>query len=65
VLSFLGPVRRLDTSPGEPGFDVRWDIIPGADVFGDTISVQDLSLLLTVSPPMFGGARAFDGPSCN
>jgi hypothetical protein len=65
ALSFLGPVRRLDTSPGDPGYDVRWDIVPGSGVFSKTVNMQDLISLLTLSPPMFSGARAFGGPACS
>ena len=63
--SFIVPTRRINTSPGDAGFDVRWDISPGAGSFGSTLNVQDITALLTVSPPMFGGARAFGGPSCS
>jgi uncharacterized protein YkwD len=62
--SFLGPVRRLGTSPGQAGYDARWDLVPGKGIFRDTINVSDLTALLTLTPPMFGGQRAFAGPSC-
>ena len=65
--SFLSP-RRLDTSPGHPNFSARWDLQPGAGIFGPGwINVADLSALLggaSGNPPMFGGAKAFDGPLC-
>jgi hypothetical protein len=65
LLSFVAPVRRLNTSIGEAGYDVRWDIQPGAGAFTDTINMQDLTSLITLTPPMFAGARAFGGPSCD
>jgi hypothetical protein len=65
--SFLSP-RRLDTSPGHPNFSARWDLQPGAGIFGPGwINVADLSALLggaSGNPPMFGGVKAFDGPTC-
>ena len=65
VLSFVSPVRRLNTSPGDANYDVRWDLTPGAGAFPETINMQDLTALVTVTPPMFGGPRAFGGPSCS
>lgn len=61
--SFIAPVRRLDTSPGNPDYDVRWDISPGS-TFGAVINIQDLAQLIIIYPPMLEGARAFTGPSC-
>jgi hypothetical protein len=63
--SFLVPVRRLETSPTDAGFDSRWDIVPGAGMFSNVINIQDLTTIAMVSPPMFGGVRAFNGPSCS
>lgn len=62
--SFLAPVRRLDTSPGDPGYDVRWDIVPGAGMLGTTINAQDFISLITVSPAMLDGLRALDYGPC-
>jgi hypothetical protein len=65
--SFLAPIRYLDSSPGNPAFNARWDISPGKGVFGNFINVSDLSTLIAGSsgfPPMFGGAKAFGGPLC-
>ncbi len=62
--SFLAPVRRLGTSPGDADYDARWDLVPGKGIFATTINVSDMTALLTVTPPMFGGQRAFGGPSC-
>jgi hypothetical protein len=64
VQSFLAPVRRLDTSPGDANFDTRWNLVPGSGIFGAEINIADLSQLLFVAPPMFGGQRAYGGPSC-
>ena len=66
LASFMGPVRRLDTSPGGYGYDHRWDVTPGPMVPGSRwINVQDLTAMSAVlAPPMLGKARAFDGPKC-
>ena len=63
--SFVAPVRRLGTSPGEPDYSARWDLVPGSSV-GAHINVQDLAALFsgpTGYPPMLGGQRAF-GEGC-
>lgn len=71
IISFVTPVRLLDTSPG-PGSDysARWDLSPGADApFASDINILDLTTLLSGNsasaayPPMFGGGRAF-GREC-
>ncbi len=67
LTSFLAPVRRLDTSPGHPAFDDRWDLIPGRGLFTTWINVNDLTALFAGSsgfPPMLGGTKAFSGPAC-
>jgi hypothetical protein len=64
ITSFVAPVRRLNASPGDAGYDVRWDIVPGAGAFPHVVNMQDLTALITVTPPMFSGTRAFGGPSC-
>jgi hypothetical protein len=67
VTSFIAPIRRLDKSPGDTGFSVRWDLVPGAGVFGNQVAINDLTALLAGQsgfPPMFGGTRAFNGPTC-
>lgn len=67
LTSFLAPVRRLDTSPGHSNFDQRWNLVPGRGLFANWIAVNDLTALLagpTGFPPMLGGAKAFNGPSC-
>jgi len=63
VQSFLMPVRRLNTSPGNANYHPRWDLVPGG--LGEHINVQDMQNLAFVFPPMLGGAtRAFNGPAC-
>ncbi|MGH9201660.1 MAG: thrombospondin type 3 repeat-containing protein, partial [Vicinamibacterales bacterium] len=60
--SFIAPVRRINTSPGDLGYDVRWDLKPGT-TFGEHINVVDLSTTLTPPvgyPAMFNGQRAFN-----
>ncbi len=64
LISFLAPVRRLGTSQGDANFDRRWDLVPGRGAFSADINLEDLARLVTLAPPMFGGVRAFGGPSC-
>lgn len=67
LTSFLAPARRLDTSPGHPNFNPRWDLVPGRGLFATWIAVNDMTALIagtTGFPPMFGGAKAFNGPPC-
>jgi glucose/arabinose dehydrogenase len=64
--SYVTPVRRMNTSENDDGFDIRWDLVPGS-TFGEQINVADLSALVTGAtgyPPMLEGVRAFAGPSC-
>jgi len=63
VTSFLAPVRRMDTSPGDAGFSSRYDLQPGRGLLTEYINVLDLTRLITFAPPMLG-VRAFGGPSC-
>lgn len=65
LLSFVTPIKHLNTSPGDPGYDQRWDLVPGKGSFGDTINLQDLTLLVTLKPAMFNGEPVFNGPSCS
>jgi len=61
----VAPVRRLGKSPGELGYSIRWDLVPGT-VSGAHVNVQDLAALFmgaTGYPPMLGGQRAF-GREC-
>jgi len=63
VASFLAPVRRLDTSPGDAGYNVRWDLVPGS-TGGKQINLVDVSSISTLKPPMLAGAKALSGPAC-
>jgi glucose/arabinose dehydrogenase/plastocyanin len=66
VTSFVAPLRRFERSPGDPGFDSRWDIRPGASGFPKWINITDITTLTagpTGNPPMLNGARAF-GRDC-
>jgi hypothetical protein len=65
LTSFLAPNRRLNSSPGQPAYNVRWDLVPGTGASGSVINIQDLTEILVLAPPMFGGRRAFNGPACN
>lgn len=64
LTSFLAPVRRLDTGPGDLNYSVRWDLLPGAGLFAKAINVQDLTALLVLYAPMHEGIRSFNGPPC-
>jgi len=64
LTSFLVPVRRLDTNPGDEGYNKRWDIYP--NTLGKAISIQDLTALIagpTAYPPMLHGQRVL-GATC-
>ena len=66
--SFIAPApAKLNTNPGDPGYNVRWDLVPGATI-GKQINLQDLSALVasgaaSANPPMFSGQPAF-GKTC-
>jgi parallel beta-helix repeat protein len=65
LTSYLGPDRRLDTSPGDGAYNRRWDLIPGRGVFLETINIQDLSALFSGTsgyPPMLDGWPAYGSP---
>ncbi len=55
LTSFLAPNRRLDTSPPNANYNVRWDLVPGRGLFANDINVTDLTSILTVRPPMLNG----------
>lgn len=63
LAAFVAPTRRIGTSPGNPNYSVRWDLVPGS-TFGETINVQDLSKLTTFLAPMFNNQKAYGGPTC-
>ncbi|HSP56513.1 MAG TPA: hypothetical protein VLS25_13105 [Dehalococcoidia bacterium] len=66
ITSFLAPLYRLNTSPGDANFASRWDLIPGKGIFAKFINVQDLAAILastttpTARPPMLGGQPAYN-----
>jgi hypothetical protein len=68
--SFFAPVNHFNVAPttGAPQWDPRYDLVPGGPVAGGVwIGLPDLGALIagsTANPPMFGGASAFNGPSC-
>jgi len=64
VATFTTPVRRINTSPGDVGFDVRWDLVPGNSGLAKQINIVDQANLTTLYPPMLGGVEAFGGPPC-
>jgi hypothetical protein len=64
LTSFLAPTRRLDQSPGDSGFNVRWDLVPGNSIGSNSkwIVIGDLTALFAGTPgfpPMNGGAKVF------
>jgi hypothetical protein len=67
VTSFVAPVRHFEKSPGDFGFDARWDIRPGdGGLPPKYINILDVTTLVagpTGNPPMLNGARAF-GKAC-
>lgn len=67
LTSLLAPVRRLNSDPEDAEFSPRMDLAPGRGLFVNWINVTDLTALLAGStgyPPMFVGAKAFNGPAC-
>lgn len=60
LTAFLAPVRYLDTSPGDANFNIRYDITPGPGALSTFINLTDLTNLILLTPPMFGGQRAFN-----
>jgi hypothetical protein len=64
LASYIAPVRIFNTSPGDPEFDIRWDVSPGNSGIGADINIVDLAALVIVKPEMFGGTdRAFGFPT--
>jgi hypothetical protein len=77
--TFFAPYNRFNTTATDvmqltpatvsyntSGYNRRWDLVSGA-ASGDWINVQDIGALLagsTATPPMFGGASVFKGPTC-
>ena len=66
VLTYVTPVRHYNRSPGETGYNPRWDLVPGPGDLLKYINIQDVTALVagpSGNPPMFGGGRAF-GLTC-
>jgi hypothetical protein len=65
MTSFVAPVRRISSSPGDAAYDARWDLVPGGTVGGQISSTDMAALTFGASgyPPMFAGERAF-GKTC-
>jgi uncharacterized protein YkwD len=64
LATFVAPVRRFNTSTGDPGYDRRWDIAPGGGSLGKEINIMDVSAIVTARASMFGSQRVFNGPAC-
>ena len=65
LASFVTPIRRLNKAPGDAGYDIRWDIVPGNGGFGKHINIADMGVIISLLPDMFGGdQRAYNGPAC-
>jgi len=57
---YITPDRHFETDIGTFPGDERFDIFPGPGFPGSTdIDIIDLTVYVTVAPPMFGGPRAF------
>ena len=57
----------LGPQGGDEAFNSHWDLVPGRRIFAARINPTDLTADLsgdTGYPPMFGGVRAFNGPTC-
>ena len=69
VAMFVAIERYLGTSPPNPLYRERIDIVPGPGPLSSWINILDIAAMtapgaLTGAPPMFGGERAFLGPLC-
>jgi hypothetical protein len=60
ITSFMAPVRRLDTNPGDQYYNARWDIVPDAGVLATDINITDIISIIVVRPPMLGGNPAWE-----
>jgi hypothetical protein len=71
VGSFVSPQRRLETNPGDAGFDARWDLNPGPTTGSTWIDISDIVALShsegngSAHPPMFGAERTWNGEYCS
>lgn len=64
IMTFISPIRRINTSPGNADFNRRWNVVLSSGGLGEYINVTDLLYLITFNPPMFGGSKAYGGPVC-
>jgi hypothetical protein len=62
IVSFLAPIRYLDSDVGTNTGDIRWDLVPGKGIFPTDINVEDLVSIIILKPPMLGGQKALGGP---
>jgi hypothetical protein len=62
--SFVAPLRRLGSRPGDEVFNSRWDLVPGNARLGSAwINIVDLAAStsgLSGFPPMLGGIKAMN-----
>jgi hypothetical protein len=64
LTSYLAPDRRLDTKPGDPNFNIRWDLVPGPSFSANWIEITDLTALFAGPsgfPPMTSQVKVFGG----
>ena len=69
VLSFVAPAYLINSSPGNPAYDPRHDLIPGrGGIFPQWININDVLALVaetsTGRPRIFHGDRAFNAATC-
>jgi hypothetical protein len=64
LITFLAPVRYINTDLGFHAGDDRWNLVPSEGPIAFDINIQDLTQLLAVYPPMLAYTRAFAGPVC-
>jgi len=61
LLTFISPVRRINTASGTPAYDKRWDLVPDGK-----IDIIDLGKVISFSAPSLSNypSRAYGGPAC-
>ena len=65
LTSFLAPALRLNSRPGQPNFNARWDLRPGPAIGTNWIQINDLTSMFAGSsgyPPMNNGNKVFGQP---
>jgi len=60
LASFIAPLRRLNSSPGDTAYDVRWDLAPGAGLLANVINVEDMGNVVVARAPMLHGGRVLN-----